>query len=107
MNMRLLVAAAAMTTLLSGAASAMPMAYVRAQDAGSVQTVRDQFDNGYGYGRGAYGYNQWDNRRNHSVSALEERRWQRRYKGWHRYNDRPRGWRDRGCVAAGPIWLCP
>lgn len=30
-----------------------------------------------------------------------------RYRGWHRYSYRPRGWRDRGCIAIGPIWFCP
>lgn len=28
------------------------------------------------------------------------------YRGWHRYNHRPHGWRNRGCVAVGPIWFC-
>ena len=28
------------------------------------------------------------------------------YRGWNRYNSRPRGWRNRGCVAVGPIWFC-
>ena len=30
-----------------------------------------------------------------------------RYRGWHRYHSRPLGWRNRGCVAVGPIWFCP
>jgi hypothetical protein len=29
------------------------------------------------------------------------------YRGWHRYGSRPLGWRNRGCVAVGPIWFCP
>lgn len=31
----------------------------------------------------------------------------RPYRGWHRYHSRPWGWRNRGCVAVGPIWFCP
>lgn len=30
-----------------------------------------------------------------------------KYRGWHRYNKRPHGWRERGCVVVGPIWFCP
>ena len=30
-----------------------------------------------------------------------------RYRGWHRYHSRPSGWRSRGCVIVGPVWVCP
>ncbi|MBA2125218.1 hypothetical protein DLM45_03135 [Hyphomicrobium methylovorum] len=30
-----------------------------------------------------------------------------RYRGWHRHHHRPHGWRSRGCVAVGPVWMCP
>lgn len=30
-----------------------------------------------------------------------------RYRGWHRYHSRPRHWHSRGCVALGPVWMCP
>jgi hypothetical protein len=30
-----------------------------------------------------------------------------RYRGWHRYSHRPSGWRSRGCVIVGPVWVCP
>ncbi|MFA5955969.1 hypothetical protein [Hyphomicrobium sp.] len=30
-----------------------------------------------------------------------------RYRGWHRYHSRPHGWRARGCVVVGPVWVCP
>lgn len=29
-----------------------------------------------------------------------------KYRNWNRYDSRPRGWRNRGCVAVGPIWFC-
>jgi hypothetical protein len=32
---------------------------------------------------------------------------QDRYRGWHRYHSRPSNWRTRGCVALGPVWVCP
>lgn len=35
----------------------------------------------------------------------DDRRW-KRYSGWNRYDRRPTGWRNRGCVAIGPIWFC-
>lgn len=35
----------------------------------------------------------------------DDRRW-RRYNSWHRYDSRPYGWRNRGCVAVGPVWFC-
>ncbi len=28
-------------------------------------------------------------------------------RGWHRYHDRPRDWRTRGCIVVGPLWFCP
>jgi hypothetical protein len=31
----------------------------------------------------------------------------RRYRGWYRYDDRPYGWRNRGCVSVGPVFFCP
>jgi Ni/Co efflux regulator RcnB len=30
-----------------------------------------------------------------------------RYHGWHRYSARPWNWQTRGCVAVGPVWVCP
>jgi hypothetical protein len=39
-----------------------------------------------------------------------DRRWRGggdRYRGWHRYHSRPYGWRARGCVVVGPVWVCP
>lgn len=30
-----------------------------------------------------------------------------RYHGWHRYSSRPWNWQTRGCVAVGPVWVCP
>lgn len=41
------------------------------------------------------GHRHWDDRR------------YRKYRGWNRYYSRPYGWRDRGCIAIGPIWFCP
>ena len=35
----------------------------------------------------------------------EDRRYSE-YRGWNRYNSRPDGWRNRGCVSVGPIWFC-
>ncbi|MFD2184571.1 hypothetical protein [Rhodoplanes azumiensis] len=27
--------------------------------------------------------------------------------GWRRYDGRPSGWRNRGCIQIGPVWYCP
>jgi hypothetical protein len=42
---------------------------------------------------------------NHMRFRNNDRRYDA-YRGWNRYNSRPRGWRNRGCVAVGPIWFC-
>lgn len=49
----------------------------------------------------------WDNSRRHNrrFNKGHDRRYDN-YRGWNRYNSRPRGWRNRGCVAVGPIWFC-
>ena len=29
-----------------------------------------------------------------------------KYRGWNRYSKRPHNYRNRGCVAVGPVWFC-
>lgn len=46
----------------------------------------------------------------HDRRHYDRRHYDRRYdkyRGWHRYDKRPYGWRQRGCVVVGPIWFCP
>jgi len=86
------------TAMGSSAASAAPAATSivgLSQTSHGIQLVRD--------GRGNNHYNRRHYRRNYG----HHRHGYDRYRGWHRYHHRPRGWRTLGCVLVGPIWYCP
>ncbi|MDQ8730886.1 hypothetical protein [Bradyrhizobium sp. LHD-71] len=45
--------------------------------------------------------------RHHHHGFVPGRRYRSAPPGWHRHHARPRDWRTRGCIMAGPIWFCP
>lgn len=86
------------TAIGSSAASAAPAATSvvgLSQSQNGIQLVRDR--------RGDRHYN----RRHYRGRYGHHRGGYDRYRGWHRYHHRPRGWRTLGCVLVGPIWYCP
>lgn len=87
--------AAAFIAVTASSASALPVAkpgQTGADKTTMTEQVRDH--------RGKYG------KRNHWRKDHRHDRRYDKYRGWNRYSHRPRGWRDRGCVAVGPVWFC-
>ncbi len=103
--------AAGLIAISASAASAMPNAKPAIH--GNVVTEqaayreRDGNDNFHQRSRHHGNWNRrHSNRYNYSYNGNYDDRYSQ-YRGWHRYGHRPRGWSNRGCVAAGPIWFCP
>jgi len=102
MKKLLFAATAGVFALWAGAASASPVG----TDIGSaLRTGESDIVNVADYKEGRKLRHRNDGSR-HDSFDWNDRRYSK-YQGWHRYHSRPRGWRDRGCVAIGPIWFCP
>lgn len=95
--MKRILLAAALVVGSCGMASAVPSSSSSAVDVTAsselLQTVRDRRHRGNAH--------RHHGRRHHGRHYGGHRS----YRGWHRYNTRPYG--RRGCVRAGPVWLCP
>lgn len=48
----------------------------------------------------------WRRRSDNRHRYTMDRRYDSERSGWHRYSRRPGNWQSRGCVMAGPVWLC-
>lgn len=99
------VAAAALSVLISTAAWAVPAAspaiqmQVHASDLLKVGRGDDRDSDHHKYKK-RYGKKDWNWRRGHAY------RHPNRFRGWNRYSYRPYDWRDRGCISFGPFWYC-
>jgi hypothetical protein len=93
-----ILAASAITLATAAAGTAAPLATTGVTiDNGTQSLVIDVRDR---------------DRHRHSSHRHRDRhhhadRHHNRHHGWHRYSARPWNWQTRGCVAVGPIWVCP
>lgn len=108
LSLAALTPSAANAAPLNPAAIAAPARASLANDA-KPETVADRPGrrmNQYAKPGGKFsGRRHWRHNRHHSRNWDGPR--YRAYRGWNRYDSRPYRWRNRGCVAVGPIWFCP
>ncbi len=101
--------AAGIFAVSASAASALPAPKTDALGSSIVDQVRDR--DGVNVRivdrRGdRRGYNRWNRGDRWNRGGRWNDRRYNQYRGWNRYNSRPRGWRNRGCVSVGPVWFC-
>jgi Ni/Co efflux regulator RcnB len=96
-----ILAASAITLATAAAGTAAPLATAGVTiDNASQSLVIDVRDRDRDRDRHRHRSNR-HHRHNHHVHSHD------RYRGWHRYSARPWNWQTRGCVAVGPVWVCP
>jgi hypothetical protein len=94
-----IVAASAITLATAAAGTAAPISATAVTlDNGAQSLVIDVRDRDRDRHRH---HSRRHDRRHHYGHAHD------RYRGWHRYSARPWNWQTRGCVAIGPVWVCP
>ncbi len=97
---------AGFAALTATAANAAPAGHgghlgISLADRSPVTAVRDD-DGKRKFGKDYDGKRKFSDHDRHHYDRRHDK-----YRGWHRYNKRPYGWRERGCVVVGPIWFCP
>lgn len=97
-----ILAASAITLAAVATASAAPMSPATAAiNADGLSVVIDVQKGERSRNRHRHRSHRHRDRRHHAQ------RHHNRYHGWHRYSARPWNWQRRGCVALGPVWVCP
>jgi Ni/Co efflux regulator RcnB len=98
-----ILAASAITLATAAAGTAAPLATAGVTiDNASQSLVIDVRDRDRDRDRDRHRHrSNRHHRHNHHVHSHD------RYRGWHRYSARPWNWQTRGCVAVGPVWVCP
>lgn len=91
-------ATAAFIALTATSASALPVAKP-GQTGAETTAMTEQVQ--YRKNHGQFGHQQ----RRHNGWRHNDNRYNK-YRGWNRYSKRPYNYRNRGCVAVGPIWFC-
>jgi Ni/Co efflux regulator RcnB len=95
-----ILAASAITLATAAAGTAAPLATAGVSiDNASQSLVIDVRDRDRDRDRHRHRSNRHDRR--HYVYGHD------RYRNWRRYSARPWNWQTRGCVAVGPVWVCP